>query len=132
MIRQSSLILACTLLSACGSSGDESSAGKVASSANARITQPPAFAVCSGCHAVVPGAHGAGPSLAGVWGRKAGSLSGYPYSVALKGSGVVWNAATLDTWLAGPMKMVPGTRMVIGVPDAQGRKAVIDYLQKLK
>jgi cytochrome c len=81
---------------------------------------------------VQPGRSGVGPSLAGIWGRKAGSLQGYAYSAPLKASGIVWDRASLDTWLQGPMKMVPGTRMVIGMTDPTGRKAVIDYLETLK
>lgn len=130
------------LLSACGQpdNGQKQSADAAPSAsvgtggapAVAIAAPPPAFAICRSCHAVVPGGRGSGPSLAGVWGRQAGTLPGYSYSAALKTSGIVWNAQTLDTWLVAPMKMVPGTRMVVGVPDAQGRKAVIDYLETLK
>jgi cytochrome c len=136
------MILGCALLSACGQSGNgEKQGADVPSSASggdggapavATAAPPPAFAVCSACHAVVPGGRGSGPTLAGVWGRKAGTLPGYTYSAALKSSNIVWNAQTLDTWLEAPMKMVPGTRMVVGVPNAQARKAVIDYLETLK
>jgi cytochrome c len=128
-------ILACALLGACGQSGGDAArqaAGQADKTADLATAPPPAFAVCGSCHAVSPGRQGAGPNLAGVWGRKAGSLPDYPYSDALKSSGIVWNAQTLDIWLTAPMKMVPGTKMVIGVPDAEGRKAVIRYLQTLK
>lgn len=73
-----------------------------------------------------------GPSLFGIVGSKAGDLPGYAFSPALKASGIVWDRAALDTWLQGPMKMVPGARMVITVPDAAKRKAIIDYLETLK
>jgi len=140
MIRNFALILVATLLSACGQSGDDPEKAASAGSGTAAgpattvasAAPPPAFAVCSSCHAVAPGRHGVGPSLAGIWGRKAASTPGYAYSNALKSSGIVWNAQTLDTWLTAPMKMVPGTKMVIGVPNAEGRKAVIDYLETLK
>ena len=59
-------------------------------------------------------------------------MPGFNFSPALKASGVTWDRQSLDTWLQGPMKMVPGTRMVIGVPDPQRRKDVIDYLETLK
>ncbi len=95
-------------------------------------TPPPAFAVCSSCHAVTPGRNTIGPSLAGVWQRKAGSMPGYTYSPALKGSGIVWDAQSLDRWLEAPMQMVPGTKMVVGLPNPEARKAVIEYLQTLK
>ncbi len=74
-----------------------------------------------------------GPSLAGVAGRKAGSVAGYAYSAALKSSGLTWNAATLDRWLTSPQKAVPGTRMPFaGIADPAKRKQVVDYLLSLK
>lgn len=144
------MVLACAGLSACGKGGGgqdgagapsptENAAQTVADPATAQNTPaavpaapPAAFAVCSSCHAVVPGRNGVGPSLAGVWQRKAGSMGGYTYSEALKGSGIVWDAQTLDRWLQGPMQMVPGTKMVIGLPNPEARKAVIEYLETLK
>ena len=93
---------------------------------------PAAFAQCAACHTVQPGRNGFGPSLAGVAGRRAASLPGYAYSEALKKSGLTWNAATLERWLKGPRKLVPGTRMPFGgIPDAAKRKQVVDYLLKL-
>ena len=100
--------------------------------ANTPPPAPAAFAQCVACHTVQPGRNGFGPSLAGVAGRRAASLPGYAYSEALKKSGVTWNAATLDRWLKGPSKLVPGTRMPFGgIPDAAKRKQVVDYLLKL-
>ena len=133
MMRGSILVLAALALSACGQQG-EGGAGdkKPGQAARSGATPPPAFAICSGCHTITPGRQGSGPSLAGVWGRKAGSLPGYPFSDALKASNIVWEAKSLDTWLAGPIQMVPGTTMVFGIPDPQARKAVVDYLRTLK
>lgn len=100
--------------------------------ANTPPPAPAAFAQCAACHTVQPGRNGFGPSLAGVAGRPAASLPGYAYSEALKKSGVTWNAATLERWLKGPSKLVPGTRMPFGgIPDAAKRKQVVDYLLKL-
>ena len=77
--------------------------------------------------------NGVGPSLAGVAGRKAGSVPGFAYSDANKASGLTWDEKTLDTYLTNPMKMVPGTKMTFaGLPDPAQRKAVIDYLKTLK
>lgn len=132
MTSRQSILLACLLLAACGPSGKTADPAAATGSAAAVPTPPPAFAMCSSCHAVRPGVQGVGPNLAGVWGRTAGSTAGYAYSNALKTSGIVWNAKTLDTWLQGPMQMVPGTRMVVGLHDAQARKTVIDYLETLK
>lgn len=93
---------------------------------------PAAFAVCRACHSVEPGKNGVGPTLHGIVGSAAGEVPGYTFSPALKKSGIVWDREKLDTWLQGPMKMVPGTKMVITVPDAAKRKELIDYLETLK
>src|SRR5712691_1883648 len=71
-----------------------------------------AFGQCMACHSVQPGEHMTGPSLAHVWGRKAASAEGFArYSEALQRSGMTWNEATLDKWLANPAHLVPGTSM---------------------
>lgn len=93
---------------------------------------PAAFAICKSCHAVEAGKNGVGPTLFGIVGSKAGEVPGFTFSPALKSSGIVWDREKLDTWLQGPMKMVPGTRMVIAVPNPEARKAIIDYLETLK
>ncbi|MEJ2409312.1 MAG: c-type cytochrome [Novosphingobium sp.] len=98
----------------------------------AGVKAPAAFAVCKACHSVEPGKNGVGPSLFGVVGSKPGDVPGYAFSPAIKAAGIVWDRETLDTWLQGPMKMVPGTKMVITVPDAAKRKEIIDYLETLK
>jgi cytochrome c len=98
----------------------------------ASAAPPPAFAVCRSCHSTEPGRNGIGPTLRGIVGSRAGDVPGYAFSPALKKSGVVWTRATLDRWLQGPMKMVPGTKMVLPVADPARRKAIIDYLSTLK
>ena len=72
-----------------------------------------------------------GPSLAGVLGRKAGSLASFHrYSDALKRSGIVWNEETLDAWIANPAALVPGNDMRFqGLGDAQMRHNLVAYLQ---
>lgn len=85
---------------------------------------------CAMCHA--GSAVGSmGPSLAKVSGRKAGSGT-FRYSPALKASNIVWNKTTLDKYIAGPSKMVPGTRMTVNVSDATQRAALVAYLLTLK
>lgn len=86
---------------------------------------------CQSCHGTAGKPTPLAPDLAGVVGRKAGSTT-FNHSPALKKSGVTWTRATLDTFLAAPMKMVPGTRMVISVPDAAQRKALVAYLATLR
>lgn len=95
--------------------------------------RPAAFAQCAACHSTEPGRNGIGPSLAGAFGRAAAQGEGFAYSEAMRSSGLTWDAATLDTYLTSPMKMVPGTRMAFaGLADADQRKAVIAYLETLK
>lgn len=85
---------------------------------------------CGGCHS--PKMNRVGPRHNGVFGRLAGGVADYHYSEALKKSGLTWDAATLDKWLAGPPKLVPGTRMGISVSDAKDRHDIIAYLATLK
>jgi cytochrome c len=83
---------------------------------------------CQGCHSVTPGQTSTlAPNLAGVVGRTAASTA-FAYSDALKASHLVWSRDTIDRFLSGPSKLVPGTRMAIFVPDPQQRAAIIDFL----
>jgi cytochrome c len=85
---------------------------------------------CGGCHSVEM--NRVGPRHRGVFGRKAGAVGDYSYSTALKTSGLTWDAATLDKWLTGPPKLVPGTRMGISVAAANDRADIIAYLATLR
>ncbi|MBV8132749.1 MAG: cytochrome c family protein [Alphaproteobacteria bacterium] len=86
---------------------------------------------CAICHTVDAGKNKIGPSLAGVVGRKAGSVPGFAYSAANKKSGDTWDAQTLDTYLTDPRKFMPGTKMVFaGLKNPEDRKALIEYLMK--
>jgi cytochrome c len=89
------------------------------------------YRLCAACHALEPGVHTTGPSLAGMFDRPAGTAEGFPrYSAALRGAGFAWDADTLDAWLAEPADMLPGTYMDIpGMPDAQARADLIAFLQ---
>jgi cytochrome c len=83
---------------------------------------------CAVCHSMAPGPSKLGPPLKGVVGRKAGSLPGYSYSPAMQKAGFAWTPAQLDKFLASPAKIVPGTKMMLALPDAAMRQAVIGYL----
>lgn len=87
---------------------------------------------CAVCHSPEAGTNKLGPSLFGVVGRKAGTVSDYTYAPAMKNSGLTWDRATLDKYLTDPQGVVPGTKMLFpGLKDANDRKAVIDYLASL-
>jgi cytochrome c len=87
---------------------------------------------CSVCHSVQPTQGKMGPPLAGVVGRKAGTATGYAYSSAMKAANITWTPETLDAFIKAPGKTVPGTKMLLGAPDAEQRAAVIQYLGSLK
>jgi len=89
-----------------------------------------AFQMCTGCHVIEEGApSSAGPNLHNIMGRVAGTAENYPYSEALATSGLTWDEATLDGFLADPGGYLPGTDMLAGaVRDDESRRAVIAYL----
>lgn len=90
---------------------------------------------CQMCHVLNKGQKptALAPNLNGVVGRKAGSTADFAlYSPALKSSGIVWTPAKLDTFLQGPGKLVPGTKMVISVADAKDRANIVAFLASNK
>jgi cytochrome c len=90
------------------------------------------FGECAACHKLDDGANGMGPSLHGIFGRKAGGLTDFRYSPALKRSGIVWSPQTLETYLTDPQAAVPGNRMpYAGMADAHDRADLIAYLMKV-
>lgn len=86
---------------------------------------------CVACHSFAPGRQLTGPSLAGLWGRRAGSVAGFGrYSDALKRSEIVWNEKTLDAWLRDPQATIPGNAMPFGgIAEAGMRKDLLAYLE---
>ncbi len=89
------------------------------------------FQECAACHKLEAGVNEVGPSLHGVFSRKAGELSDFRYSPAMKRSGVVWTAETLDKYIADPQAFIPANRMpYAGMASANDRADLIAYLQK--
>lgn len=88
---------------------------------------------CALCHAAGPGTTaGQGPTLIGVVGRTAATSPNFSYTKALQDSRLVWDAATLDRYIANPTIAVPGTTMVIAVPVEKDRQDIIAYLSTMK
>lgn len=87
------------------------------------------FGRCVACHSLDAGKNLVGPSLNGVYGRKSGAVTGYQYSKAMAGANLTWDADTLDKFLASPGQTVPGTKMLIGVPNPMDRADIIAFLR---
>jgi cytochrome c len=90
------------------------------------------FNQCAACHKISPDAPDfGGPNLYGVYGQPRGQHSPrFGYTAALRDAGGIWDAATLDAWIANPKAVVPGTSMQFaGVPDRLDRADIIAYLR---
>jgi cytochrome c len=72
-----------------------------------------------------------GPSLFGVFGRRAGSVDGFHYSPAFAKADFAWDDARLDAWMTNPQQMIPGTVMAYRQARPEVRAAVIAYLKEL-
>jgi glucose/arabinose dehydrogenase/cytochrome c2 len=88
---------------------------------------------CSICHTAEPGDNGGaqGPSLIGVYARHAASAAGFSYTAALRAAHLTWDAPTLNQFLASPTTVVPGSAMVVAVPNPSDRDNLIAYFQDL-
>lgn len=85
---------------------------------------------CSGCHATDSSKEG--PRLRGVLGRKAGAVAGYPYSTALRNSGITWTEDLLTKWLENPEAVVKDNDMEFRVSNAAERASLVAYLKSLR
>ena len=119
MLRSVSFVVAMGVAAATSAAGDAKRGASV-------------FRACMACHSLEPGVHRTGPSLAGLWGRKAGSIEGFTrYSSVLKRSEVLWNERTLDKWLRDSQAMIPGNYMIFqGVGDERARADLIAFLRE--
>lgn len=89
---------------------------------------------CGDCHSTIAGKNKKGPSLNGVFGRKAGSVADFSgYSEAMKQIGITWSNDKVDAYITQPKKVVAGGKMKYdGLGDAAARADVIAYLMSVK
>jgi cytochrome c len=90
------------------------------------------FGACAACHSLQPDQSMTGPSLANLWGRRAGSSASFSrYSSALKSANIVWNDKTLDQWIDDPQHLVPDNQMTFaGIKDARQRADLLAFLKQ--
>lgn len=112
-------------------------AGLVAVAAPALAAGDPAAgekifkAKCGACHNATDEKNKVGPTLKGVYDRKAGLVADFRYSEVMKTSGLVWNDANLAAYLKDPKGFMAGNKMVfVGLKDEQQLADVIAYLKQ--
>jgi cytochrome c len=91
------------------------------------------FRACVACHTLGAGqANRAGPTLAGIFGRRIASLPGYNFSEALKRLDIVWTAETVSRLFeVGPSAYTPGTKMPEQrIGSQEDRAALVQFLQR--
>jgi cytochrome c len=86
---------------------------------------------CMACHGIAGAGGAIGPRLIGVVGRRAGATT-FKYSPAMKNSGKVWSADTLDSYLRSPTAYVPGARMAVATANPNDRRDIIAFLGSLR
>ncbi|MFI4948395.1 MAG: c-type cytochrome [Alphaproteobacteria bacterium] len=89
------------------------------------------FNRCKICHSLEPGKSIVGPSLHGIFGRKAGTADNFTYSEAMKSSGIVWDDGALEKYLHNPGAVVPGNKMAFpGLKDDTQIADLLAYLHQ--
>ncbi len=88
---------------------------------------------CSICHSKEPGQNLVGPTLFAVVGRPAAGVADFPYSAAMRGSGIRWTTSQLMAYLKAPRKYLPGVKMAFaGLPNEKDRENVVAFLATLR
>jgi len=112
-----------SVLSACGGGGGGAPKGDAAHGKEL-------YAACAACHH--PTDTLVGPKHCDLFGRTAGTVAGFDYSEAMRASGIVWDAKTLDQFLVSPIAVVVGTKMgFAGFQEEKERADVIAYMWQM-
>jgi cytochrome c len=89
------------------------------------------FNKCKACHVADEPQNRVGPHLVGLFGRQAGSVEGFKYSDAMKGSGVTWSEETVSEYIADPRGYIKGNRMAfVGLKDEEDIANLVAYLKE--
>ena len=89
------------------------------------------FNKCKACHVADEAQNRVGPHLVGLFGRQAGSVEGFKYSDAMKGSGVTWSEETISEYIADPRGYIKGNRMAfVGLKDEEDIANLVSYLKE--
>ncbi len=87
---------------------------------------------CWACHDFYGTQNKVGPSLSGLFGRRAGDSAFPGYSQAMRESGISWDRQTLARFLANPQSVVPGTTMVSpGIAARADIEALVFYTERV-
>lgn len=88
---------------------------------------------CATCHTVhASDPHRQGPTMEGIFGRRAGSVADFHYSAGFAHADWTWDEAHLDPWLTNPQAVIPGAIMAYRQSKAEVRAAIIGYLKDLR
>jgi cytochrome c len=89
------------------------------------------FNKCKACHVADEPQNRVGPHLVGLFGRPAGSVEGFKYSDAMKGSGITWSEETVAEYIADPRGYIKGNRMAfVGLKDEEDVANLVAYLKE--
>lgn len=108
--------------------------GPLLAAANAENGRTIATRVCGSCHTFNEGGRaGVGPNLYGIVGNHHAHMEGFNYSAGMKAkSGETWDYEALNTFISGPSRAIPGTRMAYGGMNSAAQRAdVIAFLRSL-